>query len=121
MSSTPQPVMRGEVWFVRLDPVEGHEQGGERPCLVVSNNQLNQSGRGLVWVIPITSQERSYPTRIPLADGEAGTTKQSWVIGEQIRCVSKGRLRRRCGDVAPNTMTRVQEMLRLLLALDARM
>ena len=116
-SSTPQPILRGEVWYVHLNPVEGHEQGGERPCLVVSSNQLNQSSRDIVWVMPITSRERPYPSRIALAPGEGGTTAQSWVIGEQLRAISKDRFRRPLGSVTPQTMTRVAGVLRRILAL----
>jgi mRNA-degrading endonuclease toxin of MazEF toxin-antitoxin module len=27
---------RGQIWFVDLNPIRGHEQAGKRPCLVIS-------------------------------------------------------------------------------------
>jgi mRNA interferase MazF len=27
---------RGEIWMVNLDPIQGHEQGGKRPTLIIS-------------------------------------------------------------------------------------
>ena len=45
---------RGEIWLVRLDPAEGHEQKGRRPVLVISPNAFNQVTQVPV-VLPITS------------------------------------------------------------------
>lgn len=120
MSSAPV-VMRGEVWFAALDPVRDHEQGGERPCLVVSNNQMNASPADLVVVLPITTTDRRLPTRVAMMPDEACLDRASFVICEQVRTISKGRLRRRCGDAAPTTMRNVQAILRQILPLDTRM
>ena len=45
---------RGEIWLVGLDPVEGHEQSGRRPVLIVSPEAFNRVTRVPV-VLPITS------------------------------------------------------------------
>jgi mRNA-degrading endonuclease toxin of MazEF toxin-antitoxin module len=45
---------RGEIWLVGLDPVEGHEQRGRRPVLIVSPEAFNRVTRVPV-VLPITS------------------------------------------------------------------
>ena len=34
MSAFLHEPLRGEIWFAGFDPVVGHEQGGDRPCLV---------------------------------------------------------------------------------------
>jgi len=44
---------QGEIWFIDLDPVVGHEQARRRPCLVVSDDQFNHSRAQLVMVIPL--------------------------------------------------------------------
>ena len=46
---------QGEIWFVDFDPVEGQEQAGLRPALVVSVNELNRTG--LSMVVPGTSRD----------------------------------------------------------------
>jgi mRNA interferase MazF len=33
--------LRGEVWMIDLDPTRGHEQGGKRPGLIVSDDVFN--------------------------------------------------------------------------------
>jgi mRNA-degrading endonuclease toxin of MazEF toxin-antitoxin module len=45
---------RGEIWVVRLDPAEGHEQKGRRPVLVISPDAFNRVTKVPV-VLPITS------------------------------------------------------------------
>ena len=45
---------RGDIYLVRLDPTEGHEQQGTRPVLVVSPDAFNKVTR-LPVVLPITS------------------------------------------------------------------
>jgi mRNA-degrading endonuclease toxin of MazEF toxin-antitoxin module len=45
---------RGEIWLVRLDPTEGHEQKGRRPVLIVSPETFNRVTKVPI-VLPITS------------------------------------------------------------------
>lgn len=45
---------RGDIYLVSLDPGAGHEQGGNRPVLVVSPAEFNEATR-LPVVLPITS------------------------------------------------------------------
>jgi mRNA interferase ChpB len=47
-------VNRGDIYLVSLDPVEGHEQRGRRPVVVVSSGAFNRATR-LPVVLPITS------------------------------------------------------------------
>ena len=35
-------IHRGEIYFVNLNPVEGREQAGQRPVLVLSINDINK-------------------------------------------------------------------------------
>jgi mRNA-degrading endonuclease toxin of MazEF toxin-antitoxin module len=37
-------IQRGEVYFVNLSPTKGHEQSGQRPVLVVSNDTISRDG-----------------------------------------------------------------------------
>ena len=45
-------VLRGEIWFVDLNPVVEHEQAKKRPCLIVSSDKFNQSAADLVVIVP---------------------------------------------------------------------
>jgi len=45
---------RGEIWLVGLDPMQGHEQKGRRPVLIVSPEAFNLVTKAPV-VVPITN------------------------------------------------------------------
>ena len=45
---------RGDIYLVALDPIEGHEQQGTRPVLVVSPDEFNKVTQVPV-VVPITT------------------------------------------------------------------
>ncbi|MBI2896892.1 MAG: type II toxin-antitoxin system PemK/MazF family toxin [Deltaproteobacteria bacterium] len=48
---------------------------------------------------------------------EGGLSVASWIIGEQTRTISYGRLYRRLGVVSEQTMTKVAGVVRVLLGL----
>ena len=48
-------ILRGEIWWADLEPVIGHEQGGKRPVLVISDETFNARS-GTVIAIALTSQ-----------------------------------------------------------------
>ncbi len=110
-------VRRGEVWFVDFDPVEGHEQAGRRPALILSVDSFNASAAELVTVLPITSKARAVRTRIEVLPPEGGLSTTSYVIGEQVRTISKHRVARRAGMVTAATMGKVEDVVRMLLGL----
>ena len=108
---------RGEIWEVDLNPTVGREQSGRRPVLIVSDNALNSSSRGLVVVIPVTGTVRGLPTHILVSPPEGGLSKPSVMMTEQVRSISKDRLSRRYGVVTQATMDQVDQILRIVLGL----
>ena len=55
-------MLRGQVWQVDLDPVRGSEANKRRPAVIVSKDRANATatrlGRGVVTVVPVTSNIR---------------------------------------------------------------
>jgi mRNA interferase MazF len=47
---------RGEILRVRFDPIEGSEQAGERPALVLSSNLINEHAP-VILVAPLTTRK----------------------------------------------------------------
>jgi mRNA interferase MazF len=86
------PPLRWAVVLVALDPVQGHEQAGTRPALVVSYEPFHRSG--LVTVCPVTSAraEARYPGDVPIPAGAAGLTWASVVLTGQLRTISRRRI-----------------------------
>lgn len=115
-------MQRGDVYLVDLDPARGSESNKVRPAVVVSNNAANRTaernGRGVVTVIPITSNTASeYPFQVLLAAGEGGLSNDSKAQAEQVRPVDYLRLRRKVGALGPPVMKRLDEALRTHLGL----
>ena len=58
---------RGQLIWVTSDPSLGHEQGGRRPALVVSNTRYNER-TGLMICMPVTSRIKGYTSEIALPE-----------------------------------------------------
>jgi mRNA interferase MazF len=108
---------RGEVWLLDLEPTRSHAQGGFRPALVVSDDLFNQGPADLCIVVPITSRLRPIPSRIRISPPEGGLDRESAALCEAVRSVSKGRLTKRLGTIRPQSMRRVEDVLRILMRL----
>ena len=96
---------RGDVWLVRLDPVEGSEQGKTRPCLIVSPPE--STPYRISTIVPLTSKSRATPFRPPLhffRDGRA--------LVDQVRTVAHARFIRRMGRVDDAALGKVLATLR---------
>jgi mRNA interferase MazF len=111
---------RGEIWDARLDPVEGSEQSGTRPVVIVSRDAINTASP-IVSAVPCTTYRegrRIYPSQVLVKAPEGGLTADSVLLGEQVRVLDKKRLLRRRGELTPSTMARLNEALRIALDLD---
>ena len=108
---------RGEIWFVDLNPVRGHEQAGHRPGLVISVDAFNHGPAGLVAIIPITKKEKGIPFHVAISPPEGGVSKKSFIKCEDIRSVSTERLFKCLGMVSSHTLKAVEERLKILLDL----
>jgi mRNA interferase MazF len=112
---------RGEVWLAHLGTGRGHEQSGQRPVLVVSDDAFNQGMAGLVTAAPLTSKVRkskNIPAHIPVDPPEGGLKTPSVILCDQLRTISKDRLAKaRWGTVSAMTMAEVEKALRVLLGL----
>jgi mRNA interferase MazF len=108
---------RGEVWYVDLNPVRGHEQAGRRPALVISATTFNEGPANLVVVLPMTTRDRNIPLQVAVEPPEGGLPRRSLVKCEDVRSVDRRRLTRRLGAVSQTTLEAVEMRLRALLGL----
>ena len=114
---SPAKPSRGEVWFLNLDPTQGREQAGRRPALVISVDPFNHGPADLVVVLPITSKAKGIPFHVTLAPPEGGVQQTSYIKCEDVRSVSRSRLRERWGTVTPQTLADIEDRLRILMGL----
>jgi len=108
---------RGEIWSLNFDPTVGHEQSGTRPALIVSEDTFNSGPAGLVIVVPVTSRNKRIRTHVEVAPPEGGITLNSYIKCEDVRSVSKFRLKELLGSVTSDTLLEVEDRLRVLIGL----
>lgn len=103
---------------VRLDPVVGSEQAGDRPALVISPDFINEKSP-IVLIAAITSQktQRVYPFEVVVEPPEGGLRLRSKVMLMHVRSVDKRRLIGRYAAVGAETMTRVEAALKIATGL----
>jgi mRNA interferase MazF len=100
------PPRLDEIWLVSLDPTQGSEIKKTRPCLVISPDEINQHLRTVI-IAPLTTTERPYPTRVPVAFHG----KRGHVALDQIRTVDRHRLVRKLGAISAKTARSVSTIL----------
>src|SRR5205823_12239568 len=87
--------IRGEIWLADLGIGRGHEQSGQRPVLVVSDDAFNSGLAGLVMIVPLTSKvkkSKNIPAHILVDPPEGGVKTPSVLLCDQLRTLSKDRL-----------------------------
>jgi mRNA interferase MazF len=107
-------ILRGEIRWADLDPVQGSEQAGRRPVVVLSEDVFNERS-GTVIAMAITSQEPrvGFPLALELAD--AKLPKRSWVKLGQIRTLSTKRIGAKIGRTSAEELARLLEGLNEIL------
>jgi mRNA interferase MazF len=115
-------IRRGDIRLVDFEPARGSEANKRRPAIVVSNDRANAAadrlGRGLVTVVPVTSNtERVFPFQVLLDGDLPGLSVESKAQAEQVRSVSVDRLGPASGRLPASVMGEIDRALRLHLAL----
>ncbi len=113
---------RGSIHLVDLSPARDSESDKRRPAIIVSNDGANATasrlGRGVVTVVPLTSNvERVYPFQVLLPAAATGLERDSKAQAEQVRSIAMERVGAQLGIVPHAMMLDVDEALRLHLGL----
>ena len=90
--------------------------------MIVSNDGANATanrlGRGVVTVVPVTSNtERIYPFQVLLTSESSGLSEDSKAQAEQVRSVAVERIGARVGSLSGVPLAALDEALRIHLAL----
>lgn len=80
-------ILRGDILWADLNPVQGHEQAGLRPILVLSDKVFNQRS-GTVIAVALTSQPQRSGFPLTLELTSMRLPKQTWVKISQIRTLA---------------------------------
>ncbi len=110
-------IKRGDVYWVKLDPIEVSEIGKTRPAVVISNN-INNEFADTVTVLPVTSSVgKVYPFEVFMKKGIANMSSDSKVKANQIRTVDKKRLKERIGTIPEEILRDIQKAVNIHLEL----
>jgi len=103
-------ILRGEIRWADLNPVRGHEQGGKRPVVIISQDVFNERS-GTVIALAVTSQPQQAGFPLTLNLESSNLPKRSWVKIGQVRTLSVERIGELVDSVSPEQMNQLIEGL----------
>jgi mRNA interferase MazF len=113
-------VRRAEIYFVNLNPVQGREQAGRRPVLVISTDPINQLPL-VVTVIVGTKGENvthDYPTNVRISPAESGLPIETVFLCFQLRSLDPNRFTDPpAGRISGTALERIEAAIRYCLGL----
>ena len=109
---------RGDIFFTRFDNATGSEQSGNRPAVVLQNDVGNFYSPTLIVATLTSKAAKKYtqPTHCLLVNDFLSVP--SIVQAEQIFTVDKSRVLKYLGHLTPEEMRRVDDAVRISLALN---
>ena len=108
-------IKRGDIYWVRLDPVEGSEIGKIRPAVVISND-INNELADTITIVPVTSSVgKVYPFEVLIRKGTANLAEDSKAKANQIRTVDKSRLKNLIGTVPLHILEEIEKAIKIHL------
>lgn len=109
-------IKRGDIYWVKLDPAEGHEIKKTRPAVVISNNEQNARSEVII-VVPISSKVKQIYHTFQLAFYLKG--ELSKIKCEQIRAIGKHRLiGEKIDSLSDNDLAKLNLILKEVLDLE---
>jgi mRNA interferase MazF len=107
-------ILRGDIVWADLDPTRGHEQAGQRPVLILSEDVFNERS-GTVIAVALTSQPQRAGFPLTLELTGIKLPKRSWVKISQVRTLSVLRLGKKIARVPPEDLETIVEGLNELI------
>ena len=108
---------RGDIYFIRLDSSTGSEQSGTRPAVILQNDVGNTYSPTLI-VATLTSKTEKKAAQPTHCLVEPEKLEPSIVQAEQIFTIDKSRVKRFVGHLTPEEMSRVDDAVKISLALN---
>ena len=109
-------IKRGDIYFTAIPCATGHEMMKDRPAIVVSCEELNETSPCVVVVMCSASNSRELPEHITVRS----TPVPSTALCEHIYTVDKSRLEARCGRCTDAEMAAVEIGIMAGLGMDVK-
>ena len=107
-------IRRGDVYLADLSPVQGSEQGGVRPVVIIQNKY---SPTVIVAAITGRINKAKIPTHVEIEKKKYRLDKDSVILLEQIRTLDKKRLKEKLTYLSEDKMKEVDDALDISLGL----
>ena len=107
-------IKRGQIYYADLSPVQGSEQGGLRPVLIVQNDIGNKYSPTTITV-PLTTRMAKH--RLPTHYLTYASGTASLILCEQVKTIDKARLKDYVCTLAPAEMVKVNKALAISLGI----
>lgn len=104
-------VHRGEIYHINEMDVTGHEQHGDRPAIIVSNDVGNEHSPVVEVVYLTTQKKNTLPTHVQIYS----SPRPSTALCEQIDSVDKSRLGGLMGRITEEEMHEIDKALAVSL------
>lgn len=112
-------VLRGEIWWVELDPHRGSEMYKTRPALIINVDGIGKLP--LRVVVPLTDWNDSYYQYVWMVfianDTENGLDKIVAADCMNVRSVATERLKSKIGEVRPEILEDVLAAISLVIGI----
>ncbi len=108
---------RGEIWWASMGEPRGSEPGYNRPVIIVSSNEFNQSLIQTVIVVVVTSNLRlvDAPGNFKITKKQSNLNKDSVVNVSQLITLDKTFLTEQVGKLNSKYISYLNEGVRLVL------
>ena len=113
-------IRRGDIYFVDLNPVQGREQSGRRPVLVLSIDAINKLPLVVTVVVGTKGENlpRDFPTNVRFSAEESGLPMETVFLCFQIRSIDPNRFAQQAaGKIAEENLEKVENAVRHCLGL----
>ncbi len=113
-------VQRGEIYFVNLNPVQGREQAGQRPVLVLSIDAINRLPLVVTVVVGTkgVNVPRDYPTNVRVVAADSGLPMETVFLCFQLRSLDPHRFPPApAGKVNGHVLEQIENAVRYCLGL----
>lgn len=106
---------RGDIVDVDFGDPVGSEAGFQRPGVVVVADSLLRFRPTTVFVVPLTSTARNFPSHVEVvADEHNGLEVTSYALVEQMRAVSDSRCSETLGNIGDVAQRQILEVLAMI-------
>jgi mRNA interferase MazF len=111
---------RGEIWLADLNPTQGSEQAGTRPVIIFQNDLVSRFSTTTI-AIPLTTNQRraALPICLAIQQGNGGLSQDSVALCFQMRVLDKTRLISKLGQLSPEIIAQLEEVVLLTLGYES--